>query len=137
MEAADWRRPSQERDDDETEQDEAIPIPKSVQKAFADTTRTKAPCEIPVREAITLPLTISKREFKAFQEELRTRNPNTPMIVIENMASIFAQSGKMNIRRARDSYDFSVPTMKCFGLFVPTHFNSRPPFDGNDSSNPG
>ena len=78
LEAADWRRPSQERDDDETEQDEAIPIPKSVQKAFADTTRTKAPCEIPVREAITLPLTISKREFKAFQEELRTRNPNTP-----------------------------------------------------------
>ena len=103
-------------------------------KAFADPTRTKAPCEIPANEAITLPQTISKREFEAFQKELRARNPKTPLIVIENMASSFSQSGKMNLNQARDSYDFTVPSMKCFGLFVPTHFKKRPPFDGNDSN---
>ena len=118
--------------------DEVIPIPKagsmdedwkiSVQKAFADSTRTKAPCEIPVHEAITLSQTISKREFKSFQQELRAKNPTAPQIVIENMAPIFAQSGKMNPKQARDSYEFFVPTMKCYGLFVPTHFEPRPPF---------
>ena len=50
------------------------------------------------------------------------------------MASIFAQSGKMNPNQARDSYEFFVPAMKCYGLFVPTHFEPRPPFDGNDSN---
>ena len=136
----------QERDDEETKHDEVIPIPKagsmdeaedwkiSVQKAFADPTRTKAPCETKVNEAITLSQTISKREFKRFQEELRAKNPTTPLIVIENMASIFAQSGKMNPNQARDSYEFFVPTMKCYGLFVPTRFEPRPPFDGNDSN---
>ena len=103
-----------------------IPIPKavsmdedwkiSVQKAFADPTRTKAPCEIPANEAITSSQTISKREFKIFQEKLRAKNPKTPSIVIENMASIFAQSGKMNPSQARDSYEFFVPNMKCYGL---------------------
>ena len=144
LDGVDYMRSSQERDDEETEHDEVIPIPKagsmdedwkiSVQKAFADPTRTKAPCEIPVNEAITLSQTISKREFKSFQEELRAKNPTTPSIVIENMASILAQSGKMNLNQARDSYEFFVPTMKCYGLFVPTHFEPRPLFDGNDSN---
>ena len=144
LDDVDFRRSSQERDDEETEQDDVIPIPKagsmdedwkiSVQKAFADSTRTKAPCEIPVHEAITLCQTISKRGFKSFQKELRAKNPTTPQIVIENVASIFAQSGKMNLQQARDSYEFDVPTMKCYGLFVPTHFEPRPPFDGNDSN---
>ncbi len=76
LDGVDYRRPSQERDDEETEQDEVIRIPKplsmdenwkiSVQKAFDDPSRTKAPCEIPANEAITLPQTISKREFGAF-----------------------------------------------------------------------
>ena len=79
LDGIDYRRPSQERDEEETDQDEVIRIPKpmsmdedwkiSVQKAFADPTRTKAPCEIPANEAITLPQTISKREFGAFQKE--------------------------------------------------------------------
>ena len=143
LDGVDYMRSSQERDE-ETEQDEVIPIPKavsmdedwkiSVQKAFADPTRTKAPCEIPVNEAITLSQTISKREFKSFQEKLRAKNPTTPPIVIENMASIFAQSGKMNLNQARDSYEFFVPTMRCYGLFVPTHFEPRPPSDCNDSN---
>ena len=139
-EEVDYRRPSQQRD----EEDEFIRIPKpmsmdedwkiSVQKAFADPTRTKAPCEIPAKEAICLTQTVSKRELEAFQKELRARNPKTPQIVIENMTSIFAQSGKMNLNQARDSYDFFVPSMKCYGFFVPTHFKSRPPFAGNDSN---
>lgn len=143
LETVDYRRPSQEREE-ETDQDEVIRIPKPmsmdedwricVQKALADPTRTKAPCEIPANEAITLPQTINKREFEAFQQGLRTRNQKTPQIVIENMASVFAQSGKMNLNQARDSYDFTVPSMKCFGLFAPTHFKPRPPFDGNDSN---
>ena len=141
LETVDYRRPSQEREE-ETDQDEVIRIPKPmsmdedwricVQKALADPTRTKAPCEIPANEAITLPQTINKREFEAFQQGLRTRNQKTPQIVIENMASVFAQSGKMNLNQARDSYDFTVPSMK--GLFAPTHFKPRPPFDGNDSN---
>ena len=104
LEGVDYRRPSQERDDEETEQDEVIPIPKavsmdedwkiSVQKAFADPTRTKAPCEIPANEAITLSQTISEREFKIFQEKLRAKNPKTPSIVIENMASILCPMRK-------------------------------------------
>ena len=76
----------------------------------------------------------TKESFEAFQQGLRTRNQKTPQIVIENMASVFAQSGKMNLNQARDSYDFTVPSMKCFGLFAPTHFKPRPPFDGNDSN---
>ena len=69
LDGVDYMRSSQERDDGETEHDEVIPIPKavsmdedwkiSVQKAFADPTRTKAPCEFPVNEAITLSQTIS------------------------------------------------------------------------------
>ena len=106
----------------------------SVQKAFDDPSRTRAPCEIPADEARILPQTISKRAFEAFQKELRTRNPQTPLIVTENMAWIFAHSGKMHIQQARDSYEFTVPSVKCFGLFVPTHFQSRPPFGGNGSN---
>ncbi len=37
-------------------------------------------------------------------------------------------------RVTRFSYEFDVPTMKCYGLFVPAHFEPRPPFDGNDSN---
>ena len=140
----DYRRSSQERDEEETENDEFILIPKpmsmdedwkiSALKAYADPTRTKAPCEIPANEAICLPQTISKKEFGAFQKELRAKNPRTPSIAIKNMTSIFAQSGKLNLNQARGSYDFFVPSVKCFGLFVPTHFKSRPPFAGNDSN---
>lgn len=40
----------------------------------------------------------------------------------------------MTIQQARESYEFTVPAMKCFGLFVPTRFASRLPFAGNDSN---
>ena len=139
----DWRRPSQERDE-ETDQDDQMPIPKpkpmdedwkiSVQKAFDDDTRTKAPCEISADLAITLPQTISKRQFATFRDTLRQHNPTTPHTVVDNMTSIFAQSGKMAIGQATGSYSCEVQAMQSFGLFVPTNFKARPPFDGNDSN---
>ena len=58
IEEVDWRRPSQERDDEDEQDglDDMMPIPThkpmdedcgiSVKKAFDDTSRTKAPCEM-------------------------------------------------------------------------------------------
>ena len=146
VEVADWRRPSQERDeeDERDDPDDLMPIPKhqpmdedwkiSVKKAFEDASRTKAPCEIPADEAITLPTTISKKIYKKFAATLREHNPKAPQMVVENMTSIFAQSGKMNLDQASGSYSFEVKSMQLFGLFVPTNFKARPPFDGNDSN---
>ena len=145
VEAADWSRPSQERDEEDDQDDpgDMMPIPKhqpmdedwkiSVKKAFEDVSRTKAPCEIPADEAINLPTTISKRIYKKFAETLRERNPKAPQLVVENMTSIFAQSGKMHLDQADKSYSFEVKAMQLYGLFVLTNFRARPPFDGNDS----
>ena len=146
VEAADWSRPSQERDEDDEQDDpdDLMTIPKhqpmdedwkiSVKKAFEDASRTRAPCEIPADEAITLPNTISKKIYKKFAATLREHNPKAPQMVLENMTSIFAQSGKMNLDQASGSYSFEVKSMQLFGLFVPTNFKARPPFDGNDSN---
>ena len=103
----DWRRPSQERDEEneQNDLDDMMPIPThkpmdedwgiSVKKAFDDTSRTKAPCEIPASKAIVLPTTISQRAYNNFAATLREYNPKAPLTVVENMTSIFAQSGKM------------------------------------------
>ena len=142
----DWRRPSQERDeeDEQDDLDDQMPIPKhqsmdedwgiSVKKAFDDTSRTKAPCEIPASKSVVLPTTISKRAYNNFAAALREHNPKAPQAVVENMASIFAQSGKMTLDQATGSYTFEVKSLELFGLFVPTNFSTRPPFDGNDSN---
>ena len=142
----DCRRPSQERDEEDEQDglDDQMPIPKhqsmdedwgiSVKKAFDDTSRTKAPCEIPASKTIVLPTTISKRAYNNFAAALREHNPKAPQAVVENMASIFAQSGKMTLDQARGSYTFEVKSLELFGLFVPTNFSTRPPFDGNDSN---
>ena len=106
----------------------------TVQKAFNDVSRTKAPCEIPADEVIQLPNTTSKRIYGKFVEALHECNPKTPTTIIENMASIFAKSGRMTIDQAKGSYSFEVKALEMFGLFVPTNFRSRPPFDGNDSN---
>ena len=139
----DWRRPSQERDDDDTH-DDMMPIPSTktmdedwkitVQKAFNDVSRTKAPCEIPADEVVQLPNTTSKRIYGKFVEVLHECNPKTPTTIIENMASIFAKSGRMTTDQAQGSYSFEVKAMEMYGLFVPTNFRSKPPFDGNDSN---
>ena len=143
----DWNRSSQERernDDTEDGEDQLIPIPTprsleadwkiSVQKAFDDPTRTKAPCEISEANTIKLVSNVSKRQYDSFVRILSTRNPTTPEEAIGNMASIFAHSGKMTQAQAEGSYTFEVPNALGFGLFVPTHFRTREPFQNNDSN---
>ena len=143
----DWDRPSQEReriDDTEEGEDQLIPIPTtrsleedwkiSVQKAFADPTRTKAPCEIPEANTIKLDSNISKRQYESFVRILSNKNPTTPEEAIGNMASIFAHSGKMTKAQAEGSYTFEVPNALGYGLFVPTYFRTKEPFQNNDSN---
>eukprot|EP00434_Breviolum_minutum_P028085 symbB.v1.2.024843.t1/scaffold2378.1/size80641/2 len=147
LDLPDWTRSSQERErpeDDQAEDDHMIPIPTtqsleedwkiSVQKAFDDPTRTKAPCEIPEANTFRLVNTVSKRQYDSFIRVLSSRNPTTPQEVIGNMASIFAQSGKMTRTQAEGSYTFEVPNSLGFGPFVPTYFKMREPFQNNDSN---
>ena len=125
----DWNRSSQERernDDAEEGEDQLIPIPTtrsleedwkiSVQKAFDDPTRTKAPCEISDANTFKLVNSVSKRQYDSFIRILSTRNPTTPQEAIGNMASIFAHSGKMTRAQAEGSYTFEAP--KFFGLWI-------------------
>ena len=152
---ADWRRPSQDREEEEAEREDKgdgkemhpndpadqMMIPKhksmdedwgiSVKKAFDDTSRTLAPCEIPAEKAVVLPTTISERGYNNFAAILSRHNPKAPRTVVENMTTIFAQSGKMNPEQAEGSYTFEVTALERFGLFVPTCFEPKPPFDGN------
>ena len=142
---ADWRRPSQERDDDneQDDPDDQMPIPTrkpmdedwgiSVRKASDDPSRTRAPCEIPANQAIVLPTTISEKAYNKFAAALGKNNPKAPQTVVENMTSIFAHSGKMAIQQAEGSYTFEVSSLELFGLFVPACFEAKPPFDGNGS----
>ena len=143
----DWRRPSQERDDEnEIEQDDPddqiiIPTHKpmdedwgiSVRKAFADPSRTRAPCEIPANQVVVPPTTISEKAYNKFAAILGEYNPKAPQTVVGNMTSIFAHSGKMTMKQAEGSYTFEVSSLELFGLFVPTCFETKPPFDGNGS----
>ena len=105
-----------------------------MRKAFDDPSRTRAPCEIPATQAIVLPTTISQKAYKKFAAALRENNPKAPQTVVENMTSIFAQSGKMITEQAEGSYTFEVRSLELFGLFVPTSFKAKPPFDGNGSN---
>ena len=143
----DWGRSSQEREkteDDDADAEDMMPIPKtqsleedwkiSVQKAFADPTRTKAPCEIPDANTLELVHTVSRRQYDSFIHIRRSKNLTTPQEVIGNMASIFAQSGKMSRAQAEGSYTFEVPNSLGYGLFVPTHFVMKAPFQNNDSN---
>ena len=87
----DWNRSSQERernDDTEDGEDQLIPIPTtrsleadwkiSVQKAFDDPTRTKAPCEISEANTIKLVSNVSKRRYDSFVRILSTRTLGIP-----------------------------------------------------------
>jgi len=97
----------------------------SVQKAFDDPTRTKAPCEISDANTFRLVNSVSKTQYDSFIRIPSSRNPTTPQEVIGSMASIFAQSGKMTRAQAEGSYTFEVPNSLGFGLFVPTDFSTR------------
>ena len=146
---ADWSRPSQEREEENENENEMEPndpgdqmiIPKhkpmdedwgiSVRKAFDDPSRTQAPCEIPAEQAVVLPTTISEKAYNKFAAILGKHNPKAPRTVVENMTTIFAQSGKMTMKQAEGSYTFEVSSLELFGLFVPTCFETKPPYDGN------
>ena len=84
LDQPDWARSSQEREQpggEEHEEDQMMPIPKtqsleadwklSVQRAFADHTRTKAPCEIPEAHTIRLVQMTSKRQYDGGGHEVR------------------------------------------------------------------
>ena len=148
VEQPDWGRSSQERErpaaEVPEEDDQLIAIPKtqsldadwkmSVEKAFNDLTRTKAPCEISADLTCKLTYTVSKRQFESFVKILQDRNPAAPKEVVGNIATIFAQSGKMDMRQAEGSSTFEVPQSLGYGLFVPTYFKTKPPFQNNDSN---
>ena len=106
----------------------------SVEKAFSDITRTKAPCEIPEDLTCKLTSTVSKRQFESSVKTIQTRNPTVPREVVGNIATIFAQSGKLNIKQAEGSTTFEIPQSLGHGLFVPTYFRTKPPFQNNDSN---
>ena len=97
--------------------------------AYEDPTRCKAPCEFKENEGIQLYANIRKKEYNAF-----LKIPSVPQVVNENMASILAKSGELRLSQAQGSYKLDVPSMKCYGLFIPTGFTPRPPFQDNDSN---
>ena len=148
VEQPDWGRSSQERErpaaEAPEEDDQLIAIPKtqsldadwkmSVEKAFNDITRTKAPCEISADLTCKLISTVSKRQFENFVKILQDRNPTAPREVVGNIATIFAQSGKLDMKQAEGSSTFEVPQSLGYGLFVPTYFKTKPPFQNNDSN---
>ena len=148
VEQPDWGRSSQERERPGTEapedDDQLMAIPKtqsldadwktSVEKAFNDITRTKAPCEISADLTCKLISTVNKKQYQGFVKLLQDRNPTVPREVVGNMATIFAQSGKMDMKQAEGSSTFEVPHSLGYGLFVPTYFKTKPPFQNNDSN---
>jgi len=83
---------------------------------------------------LKLVYTVSRRQYDSFIHALRSKNLTTSQEVIGNMASIFAQSGKMSRAQAEGSYTFEVPNSLGFGLFVPTYFEMKAPFQNNDSN---
>ena len=88
------------------------------------------------RQTLTCKLisTVSKRQFESFVKILQDRNPAAPREVVGNIATIFAQSGKMDMKQAEGSSTFEVPQSLGYGLFVPTYFKTKPPFQNNDSN---
>ena len=95
----------------------------SVQKAFDDPTRTKAPCEISEANTIKLVSNVSKRQYDSFVRILSTRNPTTPEEAIGNMASIFAHSGKMTQAQAQALKSQMLWALDCSSLHTSGQVN--------------
>lgn len=96
--------------------------------AYEDPSRTKAACELVHAGIMCLAQKVRTEKFETFVRILHTRNPNTPQMILGNMASIFAYSGKMTRIQAGGSYTFKVSGSFGFGLVVPTLFRSKPGF---------
>ena len=76
---------------------------------------------------------VRAEKFETFLRILHTRNPNTPQMILGNMASIFAYSGKLTRTQAGGSYTFKVSGSFGFGLVVPTLFRPKPGFRDDSS----
>ena len=96
--------------------------------------RTRAICELGPDGIIRLTQKVRTRKFNTFLSILQRRNYGTPRMILGNMASIFAQSGKMTRKQAKKSYTFKVSDTCGYGLFVPTLFGQKPGFQ-DDTSN--
>jgi len=142
MPLADWSQLSPEHRDQDQDDDEPIVQNDTiwqdrqtmVKKAYEDPSRTRATCELDPDGIICLTQKVRTRKFKNFLSILQRRNYGTPRMILGNMASIFAQSGKMTRKLARRSYTFKVSDTCGYGLFVPTLFGQKPGFQ-DDTSN--
>ena len=139
---ADWSQLSPEHRDQDQDDDEPIVQNDTiwqdrqtmVKKAYEDPSRTRATCELGPDGIICLTQKVRTRKFNTFLSILQRRNYGTPRMILGNMASIFAQSGKMTRKQARRSYTFKVSDTCGYGLFVPTLFGQKPGFQ-DDTSN--
>ena len=108
--------------------------PTMVQKAYEDSSRTKAACELVQAGIMCLAQRVRTEKYETFLHILHSRNPTTPQMILRNMASIFAYSGKMTRTQAAGSYTFKVSDTVGFGLLAPTLFRHKPGFQ-EDTSN--
>ena len=106
----------------------------TVKKAYEDPSRTKAACELVQAGIMCLAQRVRTEKYETFLRILHSRNPSTPQMILGNMASIFASSGKMTRTQAGGSYTFKVSDTVGFGLLVPTLFRHKPGFQ-DDTSN--
>ena len=104
-----------------------------VKQAYENPSRTKAACELVHAGIMCLTQKVRTEKFETFLRILRTRNPNTPQMILGNMASIFAYSGKMTRTQAGGSYTFKVFGSFGFGLVVPTLFRQKSGFRDDSS----
>ena len=138
---ADWSQLSPEHPDHGQEDDEPIVQEETiwqdrqtmVKTAYEDPSRTRATCELVHDGILCLTQKVRTRKYKKFLSILHTRNPGTPRLILGNMASIFAQSGKMTRKQAKGSYTFKVSDTCGYGLLVPTLFGQKPGFQDDTS----
>ncbi len=87
-----------------------------------------------LQELLCCPLPPAKKLTRGLLQPFKNTIQKAPQTVVENMTSIFAQSGKMITEQAKGSYTFEARSLELFGLYVPTNFEEKPPFDGNASN---
>ena len=139
---SDWSQLSPELQEQGQEEGEPTPgnrtmgpdRPTMVQKAYEDRSRTKAACELVQAGIMSLAQRVRTEKYETFLHILHSRNPSTPQMILGNMASIFAYSGKMTRTQAAGSYTFKVSDTVGFGLLAPTLFRHKPGFQ-EDTSN--
>ena len=122
--------PDDEADDEPILQNDSIWQDRQtmVRTAYEDPGRTRAICELGPDDMTRLTQKVRTRKFNTFLNILQKRNYGTPRMILGNMASIFAQSGRMTSKQAKKSYTFKVSDTCGYGLFVPTLFGQKPGF---------